>query len=164
MPPTLNFLVSLTCCLYWCCQAVESSKHASGPHAVSPRTQPAPQAEAGTSTSGAQLSASASPRAAEPILKVTEPNQAQDTSSSGNAVLDMPSYSNPGANSVSSSVAVAGSMATTAKRGLEQQGAPDAKRQKALSKESLAAMAAIAATARLPSQVMQLVLYLFTTS
>ena len=47
-------------------------------------------------------------------------------------------------------------MATTAKRGLEQQGAPDAKRQKALSKESLAAMAAIAATARLPSQVMKL--------
>lgn len=47
-------------------------------------------------------------------------------------------------------------MAAAVKHGLEQQEVPDAKRQKALSKASLAAMAAIAATARLPSQVMKL--------
>lgn len=46
--------------------------------------------------------------------------------------------------------------ATAVKRELEGQEAPAAKRQKVLSKESLAAMAAIAATARLPTQVMKL--------
>lgn len=47
----------------------------------------------------------------------------------------------------------AGSAAIAMKHALEQQAVPVAKRQKVLSKESQAAMAAIAATARLPTQV-----------
>lgn len=47
----------------------------------------------------------------------------------------------------------AGSSATATKDELGQQGVPAAKRHKAVSKESQAAMAAIMATARLPTQV-----------
>ncbi|KAL3163301.1 hypothetical protein ABBQ32_009693 [Trebouxia sp. C0010 RCD-2024] len=132
-------------------QAVESSKHASGSHSVFPSTQPGPQAAGGISTSGAQLSASASPQAAEAHLNPAESKCTQEISSNGNAVSDILRCSTPTANSGSSSM-VAGSMAAAVKHGLEQQEVPDAKRQKALSKASLAAMAAIAATARLPSQ------------
>lgn len=123
---------------------------------VPPSTQPAPQAEGGTSTSGAQLNALESPRAAEAHSTPAESNCAQEISSNGIAMSDNPNCSTPTANSSSRSVA-AGSMVAPGKHGLEQQEPPDAKRQKALSKDSLAAMAAIAATARLPSQVMELV-------
>ena len=80
---------------------------------------------------------------------------AQDISSNGNSVSCTSGHSAAGAASNGTAVAVrkAGSAAIATKRALERQAEPAAKRQKAVSKESQAAMAAIAATARLPTQV-----------
>ena len=84
-----------------------------------------------------------------------EADGAPNISSNINAVSCTSSLKAAGADHHASAVAVrkASNAAIAMKRDLEQQAAPAAKRQKAVSKESLAAMAAIAATARLPTQV-----------
>lgn len=88
-----------------------------------------------------------------------EANWAQGTSSNGNAESCTGSHSAAGVDSNGNAETVrrAGSRATPSKHELEQQEVPVAKRHKAVSKASLAAMAAIAATARLPTQVITLV-------
>lgn len=74
--------------------------------------------------------------------------------SSGHAVSDSDNSRTAVANGNSNGATVmASNTATAMKRELQKQAVPEAKRQKMLSKESQAAMAVIAATARLPSQV-----------
>ena len=169
----------LDCHFCWCFQAVESSKHALGSHSPPYSSQHVPQAQGGTSTSPARPAAETNPGSdAEADLGLNaganprptgadgqhdaranpqpdaEANWAQDISSSANAVSDNLRHSASATNSTGVAVRLADTTTATAvKRELEQQEAPVAKRQKALSKESQAAMAAIAATARLPSTV-----------
>lgn len=99
--------------------------------------------------------------AANPTSDTTpQPHEADgdpNISSDGNAVSwqSQGSLKAAGADHHASAVTVrkASNAAKAMKRELEQQAVPAAKRPKAVSKESLAAMAAIAATAQLPTQV-----------
>ena len=95
------------------------------------------------------------PSVADTNPKPREADGTQDINRKGKPVLRTSSHRAAGADSSVTAVAArkAGNAGIAKKRDLEQQAVAVAKRQKAVSKESQAAMAVITATARLPTQV-----------